>query len=55
MLRLDRVKNGEKFWVLSKIQKTVQKLYFGRSFTSGRGEKTTSFFESLTLTMAQER
>jgi len=27
MLRLDGVKNGEKFWVLSKMRNTVLKLY----------------------------
>jgi hypothetical protein len=52
MLRLDCVKNGETFWVLSKIRKTVRTLYFRRKFHVG--QITPAFFESITL-MTQQK
>jgi hypothetical protein len=34
MLRLDSAKNGEEFWVLSQIRKTVQKIVFSQEVLS---------------------
>jgi len=47
MLRPDGVMNGEKFWVLSNIRKTVRKLYFRKKFYVW--QITAAFFESITL------
>jgi hypothetical protein len=47
MLRLDCVKIGEKFWVLSKILKIVRKLYFRKKFYVW--QITPASFESITL------
>jgi hypothetical protein len=47
MLRLDCVKDGETFWVLSKNRKTVRKLYLRKTFYVW--QITPAFFESNTL------
>jgi len=53
IFRLGSEKNGETFWVLSKIRKTVPKLYFRKNCYVW--EMTGAFFESITLMMAQEK
>jgi hypothetical protein len=52
MLRLDSAKNGEVFWVLSQIRKTVRKFYFRKKFYVW--QITAAFFESITA-MTQEK
>jgi hypothetical protein len=47
MLRLDCVKNGGKVWVLTKIQKTVRKLYMRNKCYVW--QITPAFFKLITL------
>jgi hypothetical protein len=47
MLKLDSAKNGEEFWVLSQIRKTVRKSYSGKTFYVW--QITPAFFESITV------
>jgi hypothetical protein len=48
VLRLGNIKNGEKFWALSKIRETVRKLYFQKKVYFW--QIIPAFLPSITLT-----